>query len=200
MVDQQYVAGLQRELLALKIADWYDKVSSWQWALVVLLLIVPWIIWWKYVDRKNVSQILVFGLIVALLSSFLNANGLNLLLWSYPYRLLPFSDRLYSVSYTVIPVIMMFLYQFFPGWRPFTASLVVTAAVIAFVAQPVLAAMGMYKIIQWNYFYSFLTLIFIGVSSRFTQQALLKEAVGEKQKTKRLSRFQGLAAPRKKIK
>ena len=176
MVDQQYMAGLQRELLALKITDWYDMVYSWQWTLVALLFIVPWIIWWKYVDRKHIPQILVFGLIVALLSSFLNSSGLNLMLWSYPYRLLPFSDRMYSVSYAVIPVIFMFLHQYSPGWRPFTASLVVTAAIIAFVAQPILTAVGMYKIMNWNYFYSFLTLIFIGVISRLTQQLVLKES------------------------
>lgn len=174
MVDQNRVMELQQELLALRISDWHDKVFSFQWLLIVFLLVVPWIVWWKLVDRKRTAEIFSFGLLISLVSSVLNGNGLNLMLWSYPYKLIPSSPRAYSFSLSALPVIYMLLYQYFPRWRSFTAATVAMSATVAFIVQPIFSWLNIYQLIKWNYFYSFLSLLFIGMVVRLIQQLVLQ--------------------------
>jgi hypothetical protein len=174
MVDPNRMMQLQQELLSLRISDWYDKVISLQWFFLVLLLIVPWIIWWRFVDRNRIIEIFSFGLLLSAISSVLNANGINLMLWTYPYKLLPFSSRAYSFSLSALPVAYMFLYQYFPRWRSFATATVVLAAVIAFIIQPIFSMLDIYRLIKWNYFYSFLALIFMGLGARLLHQFVLQ--------------------------
>jgi len=167
---------LQKELLALRIADWYDKVISFQWFFLVVLLILPWFLWWRVVDRKQIAEIFSYGLLISLISSLFNGNGLNLILYSYPYKLLPFSPRAYSFSLTVLPVAYMLLYQYFTTRRSFAIACVVFSAVTAFVIQPILAWMDIYKLIKWNYFYSFLVLLFIGLMARLIHNYVINKS------------------------
>lgn len=164
---------LQEELLSLRISDWNDKVFSWQWAFLALMLILPWIIWWKIVDRRRIAEIFSLGLLVSLISSLLNGNGLNLLLWSYPYKLLPFSPRAYSFSLSVIPVTFMLLYQYLPKLRSFVVGTALIAGTTAFIVQPLLSLAGIYKLMKWNYFYSFLVLLSMGIGSWFVHHLIL---------------------------
>lgn len=177
MIDAQQTMRLQEELLALRIADWYDKLSSWQFAFLVVLLIVPWIIWWKMADRNRITEIFTLGLLASIISSLLNGNGLNLMLWSYPYTLLPFSPRAYSFSLSAIPVTFMLLYQYLPKWKSYAIGVTIIAGVTAFLLQPLFSLAGIYKLIKWNYFYSFLALLFIGFLARMIQEKVLQSAL-----------------------
>jgi len=171
---------LQQELLALRVSDWYDKVVSFQWVFLMLLLILPWFIWWKIVDRRQIAEIFSYGLLVSTISSFFNGNGLNLMLFSYPYKLLPFSPRVYSFSLSVIPVTYMLLYQYFNTWKSFIVANLVVSASAAFIVQPLLAWLDIYKLIKWNYFYSFLLLLLIGVGGRYVHQLVLRKTIRDK--------------------
>lgn len=174
MADANRMMELQQELLALRTIDWYEKVFSFQWFFLVFLLVVPWVVWWRLVKREYISEILSYGLLILAISSFLNGSGLNLLLWSYPYRLLPFSPRIYLISYSVLPVTYMLMYQYFRTWKSFAAANVVLALVFAFILQPILRWMGMYNMINWSYFYSFVIYIVMGLGTRLLLQAILK--------------------------
>ncbi|MDD3364896.1 MAG: hypothetical protein PHZ03_07955, partial [Syntrophomonas sp.] len=64
-VSYQEVIEARRELQDLAVAHWLqDDIHKWTWWLNVALTIVPWIIWWKLVDRKRVFEILAYGLLV----------------------------------------------------------------------------------------------------------------------------------------
>lgn len=174
MADVNRMMELQRELLSLRYSDWYEKVFSFQWFSLVFLLIVPWIIWWRLVDRKHIAIIFSFGLLISATSSFLNSNGLNLLLWSYPYKLLPFSQRVYVISYSVLPVTFMLIFQYFRTWKSFATANVIMASIFAFVLQPILKWLGMYTMINWSYFYSFLIYLIMGLGLRLLLQVILQ--------------------------
>jgi len=175
-MNSSRVMDLQKELLSLRISDWYDKLFSWQMAFMVIMLVLPWVIWWKIADRRRLVEIFSFGLLISVISSFFNGNGLNLLLWSYPYRLLPFSPRAYTFSLSVIPVSFMILYQYFPKWKSFTFSTTLLAAITAFILQPIFSLVGFYRLINWNYFNSFLALLSIGLMSRLVHQTVVQRA------------------------
>lgn len=174
MADANRMMELQQELLALRISDWYEKVVSFQWFFLVFLLIVPWIIWWRLVKRKHIAEILSYGLLISVTSSFLNATGLQLLLWSHPYKLLPYSSRPFSISYSVLPVTFMLMYQYFRTWKSFTTANVILASIFAFILQPILKWMGMYTMINWSYFYSFVLYIMMGLGLRLLLHAILQ--------------------------
>ncbi len=172
-MDTSRMMELQQELLALRIADWYDKVISFQWFLLLAMLILPWIIWWKIVDRRQIAEIFSYGILVSIISSLFNSNGLNLLLFSYSYNLLPFSPRAYSFSLSVIPVTYMLLFQYFKTWKSFAIATIAVAAISAFGVQPIFAWLDIYKLITWNYLYSFLVLLLIGLGGKVVHQMVI---------------------------
>lgn len=171
------IMELNQQLLALRIADWHDKVISWQWFLLLVLLLLPWYLWWKIVDRREVIEIFAYGLVVSIISALFNGNFLNLGLFSYPYPLIPINGRAYAFSLSVLPVIYMLVYQYFKSWKSFAMASVALSALIAFMAQPLLAWMDMYKLIKWNYFYSFLVLLVISLGARLINQLVLSRSV-----------------------
>ena len=173
MADPGRMRALQEELLSRRISEWYDRVFSWQWGLLLIMLIIPWIIWWKIVDRQRIAEIFSFGLLVSVVSSLMNGNGLNLLLWSYPYTLTPVSPRAYSFSMSVLPVSFMILYQYWPRWKSFACATILFAGVTAFIVQPLLSLAGIYRLINWNYLYSFLALLIVGFGSRYLHHLVL---------------------------
>lgn len=198
MADANRMMELQQQLLALRISDWYEKVISFQWFFLVFLLIVPWIILWRLVKRKYIAEILSFGLLITAMSSFLNGNGLNLLLWSYPYKLLPFSPRAYAISYSVLPVTFMLMYQYFRTWKSFATANVIMATIFAFILQPILKWMGMYTMINWSYFYSFAIYIMMGLGLRLLLQVILQRelmATESVETNTGIKRQPGLASP-----
>lgn len=198
MADTNRMMELQQELLALRFSDWYEKVISFQWFLLVFILIIPWVVWWRLVDRKHISEIFSFGLLVAVTSSFLNSSGLHLLAWSYPYRLLPYSPRVYVISFAIMPVAFMLIYQYFRTWKSFAAANVIMASIFAFVLQPILKWLNMYSMINWSYLYSFLIFIVIGLGARlllqvvFQRELMTAESADAVEEIKRRS---GLASP-----
>ena len=197
MADPNRIMELQQELLQLRVSDWYDKVISFQWFFLVFLIIVPWIIWWRLVDRKNIAKIFSFGMLITAMSSFFNGIGLNLLLWSYPYKLLPFSPRMY-VTFSVLPVTFMLMYQYFRTWKSFTIANAIMAFIFAFILQPILKWLGMYTLIKWNYFYSFVIYIIMGLGSRLLLQVILQRelmTIDNEETTAEIKKQPGLASP-----
>ena len=174
MADPNRVMELQKELLALRIGDWQEKVFSFQWFFIIFLIIVPWIVWWKLVNRKYITEILSFGLLITITASVLNEIGLSLLLWKDPYTLAPVPPRWFAPAFSLLPVTFMLIYQYFRTWKSFTLATVAVGAFAAFVFQPVLSWLGIFILLKWNYFFSFLALVFSGLGIRLLHQAILQ--------------------------
>ncbi|NHM30763.1 CBO0543 family protein [Neobacillus terrae] len=128
---------------------------SFQWWLLLLVLIVPWIIWVKFVDRKRIKEILLFGVLLIILIGLMDDIGVNLSLWSYPYKLTYLVSRLSAVDYGMIVVMHMFIYQKFKKWKSFLIANAVLAAIFAFIFEPISVRLGIYKLDNWKYIYSF---------------------------------------------
>lgn len=177
LADTNRIIELQQEITSLRISDWFEKVFSFQWFFMVFLLVVPWIIWWKFVNRKHIAEIFSFGLLITATSSFFNGIGLHIPLWTYPYKLLPYTGSMYMPSYSVLPVAFMLLYQYFRTWKSFAAANVIMAAIFAFILQPFLKLLGMYNLINWSYVYSFLIYIVMGLGLRLLLRAILQKSL-----------------------
>lgn len=155
-VSYQEVIEARRELQRLSLEHWLqDDLHKWTWWLNVVLTILPWIIWWKLVDRKRVFEILAYGLLLAMTSTLMDECGTQAVLWGYPDVMFPFIPRLFPVDYVLIPVIYMLVYQYFSGWKSFIIASIIVAAVFAFIAEPAMECLGLYQQYTWKHIYSF---------------------------------------------
>lgn len=162
------IIEIQKQLSNLEHDYWKDNVVfSLNWWFLLMLLIVPWFIWWKFVDKKNIKQILLYGTYIMVVSSTLDDIGIATALWAYPYQLFQVGDRLNSVDLTALPILYMLVYQYFPKWKSFIISSIIFSFFYAFIFEPFFILLGIYRIIKWKYIYSFPIYIIMGIVGKF---------------------------------
>ncbi len=175
-VLQDKILDLQRELVATSITYWSKHVVfTWQWWLNMATLVLPVILWWLLVDKKRLKDILIYGFIVSTFAVFLDTVGETLVLWDYPYLIIPLDYLLLDTDYSILPVAFMLAYQYFPSWKGFIIANTVISAVFSFAAEPLLVWMGFYEIHGWKYIYSFPIYIAIAIISKWMVNFVIKE-------------------------
>lgn len=158
------IIKLQQQLTDLEHQYWTDNVIfTFNWWVLLCIFIVPWLIWWKFVDKKRIQEILIYGFFIMVLSSILDDLGVASLLWAYPYQLLQIMDRLNSIDLSVLPIMFMMIYQYFPKWKSFFIAHVLLGFFSAFVAEPILVQMNIYMPLLWKFIYSFPIYILIAI-------------------------------------
>lgn len=137
--SNEELIAFEQMFTQMRIQKWLNMdLFSPQWWLLVAVLIIPWFIWWKYVDKKRLTEILLFGLSTIIVTSYLDALLTELTFWSYKYKIVPLWPRLIPVDFTALPVIYMFIYQYFKDWKTFIIASLIMAAVFAFIGEPLL--------------------------------------------------------------
>jgi hypothetical protein len=150
------------------------ELLSWVWWVGIACIIIPFLIWWKVVDKKRLLEICLFGLIVNVSCCFLDVMGSELVLWEYPIHILPQIPLLFPVDFVIVPVIKMIVYQKCPRWGKYLIWSTVTAAFLAFVAEPLAIWIGEYKLITWKLIYSFPVYIGINAFAKLVTDGLKK--------------------------
>lgn len=158
----------------MRMQQWLQNtVFTWQWWLLVVLSIIPWILWRYVVNKKRLTEIVLLGLFVLITATWMDDLGTDLILWYYPYKLLPVYPQLVPINYTVLPVIYMLIYQYFGLWRSYITAITIMAVVFSFIAEPGLNYLGMYELLKWQYYYSFPIYILVGISHRWLVEKIL---------------------------
>ncbi|MCD8509312.1 MAG: hypothetical protein LRY73_05140 [Bacillus sp. (in: Bacteria)] len=88
----------------------YSNMGTWQFWLVILMLILPLIALFLYMDKRKALLLGFFGLNYHVWFHYTNAIGIIYGLWEYPYELLPFLPS-FALDASLVPVLFMFLYQ-----------------------------------------------------------------------------------------
>ncbi|MGG3805647.1 CBO0543 family protein [Metabacillus fastidiosus] len=133
---------------------------TWQWWISLAMLIVPWIIWGIFRKRESSNRLLYTGLIIMVLSAILDTFGVENGNWSYPVKVIPSVTISYSFRFSVLPVLAMFFLQFKPDFNPFVKA-IIFGGLSAYIGMPILAAIDLYKKVDWAYTYSFFILTFM---------------------------------------
>lgn len=150
------ILSVQNIVVQMQIRQWtHHDVFSLQFWFLMLLMFVPWYIWWKLADKKRLRELLLYGSLVSTVVTILDEIGCQLNLWEYVYDIEPLFPRLLPVNLTILPVTFMLVYQFFPKWKYFLTAHALVAAVLSFIAEPVLVWMRIYVMFQWKHIYSF---------------------------------------------
>lgn len=166
------IRSLETQLTHLRIENWlHHDFFTWQWWLLVIVLFVPWIIWWNWVDRKRLLEITLVGMFTLIVSSYLDAVLTELGLWAYRYWVLPVWPRLIPADFTVLPITYMAVYQKYGDkWKPFIIAMTITSALYSFGGESFLVWIDVYELHSWKHYYSFPIYLSIGI--------LVKWAVG----------------------
>ena len=140
-----------------KLTDiWLTHILfSWRWWLLVGLSIIPWIIWIKFRNKDNTVKLLFVGLVVGMASNFLDTMGVTLNLWHYDWKIFPLMPLYWPWDYTLLPVTIMLMLQFKTKINKYIKA-IFFAFMCAFVFEPLFSSLGMYHIIHWQCWYSFI--------------------------------------------
>lgn len=164
----------QRKITELTYDLWAKHcLFSFQWWLQTIFLLAPWFLWWKLVDRKRLKEIIIYGLLVIILTSYLDEVGSELTLWAYPFKITPVFPRFITADFTILPVTYMLIYQYFPTWKSFSLAIILVAAILAFIGEPVLIWLKIYKMYNWSHVYSFPIYIITAISLRWLTKTIV---------------------------
>lgn len=144
---------------------WTQEVLfSYQWWIMVFLLIIPFFLWWRLVDKTRIIQISMVGLLTSGMAFILDQIGSSLGYWTYPYTLTHLERDLWAVSnFSLIPFSYMMIYQWFSKWKTYLLGVLLFALFVSFVAEPIFHWLGIYMLLNWKYIYSVPGYVLLGV-------------------------------------
>jgi hypothetical protein len=172
---------LTQKISEVRSSYWVEKVVfSYQWWLLLILITIPWVIWWKLLDKKRVFEVLFYGSMISLISILFDDIGSYFMLWIYQYQLIPISPRLNPIDLTVMPVTYMIVFQYFKKWKSFLIAQTLLAAGATFVAEPLFTWLKIYEPLNWEFYYSFFIYILLGIGMKWITENLVRMQVHAK--------------------
>ena len=161
------IVDLTKKLHEIVLERWLkSEVFTWQWFTIVIIFLSFWYVGIRFIDRKRIFRLSGYAFFVTIVTMILDVAGTCTSLWYYPIKALPYIPRLLPTDIAVVPVTYMLAYQKFPKWKSFLIAMTVISLIFTFVAEPLMALMGLYILLKWKYIYSFPIYIFIGVLSK----------------------------------
>jgi hypothetical protein len=171
----EQILDAQNMCSQLQIQHWikYELYTPQFW-LLIGILIIPWIIWWRLVDRRRFMEIIIYGLLASVVVTILDELGCQLNLWEYRYDIEPLFPRLIPFNFTLLPVCYMLVYQYFTNWKSFVTANIVVSAILSFIGEPVLVKTGIYVLLKWKIIYSFPIYIILAIKFKIIVNWIMK--------------------------
>ncbi|CAG7614492.1 hypothetical protein PAESOLCIP111_01715 [Paenibacillus solanacearum] len=152
------VQKAREQLHQLDYKQWMDEsLFTWEWFLLAGLTTIPLILWWIILDKKRAYEIAFYGCMINIMAIILDDFGTNLAWWGYPIKLLPTIPPLLTADSILVPIVLMIIYQMFStNWKKHLIANAITAAFLAFIAEPIFIWIGYYQLNSWKLLFSFL--------------------------------------------
>jgi hypothetical protein len=149
---------------------------SLQWWFIIILNVLFLILLFVLIDRYRILLISLAFMIAYSIVGIADEVGSFFDAWSYPHQLIVFTHRFNAVDFAAIPAMLALVYQFFSKWKNYWIASILVSAVISFIGIPLFVFFGLYKIENWNYFYSFLVMILLFVLTKAISDFVGKKA------------------------
>lgn len=163
----QKVSELAQEYRSAELHYWLNETLFTPiWWILFVTTLGTLIVWFLILDKKRITEILTFGLLVSIVSLLLDALGLALNWWEYKHMLTPLSLPI-EIHVVQMPVIYMIIYQYFHTWKTFIIANMVNAFVFAFILEPLLVWLQVYDVYKWEHVYSFFPYIIIALVFKY---------------------------------
>ena len=159
---------IQQQLTSVQIDEWLKKdVFIFRWWLLLGLIFVVLIIWWKLLDKSILHEIFLYVVLSTIIVIVIAEYGDELILWYYPTDILPIFPALTSINLLSLPLIYSLAYQYFKTTKGFIWATLIITAVICFVIEPILSLGNLYHLLHWRYYYSFPIYAVLAILTRF---------------------------------
>ncbi|MDQ0232647.1 CBO0543 family protein [Metabacillus malikii] len=147
----------------------YSGLTTWQFWVNVLFLVVPLVILFFTLDRRKAFQIGFFGYSCHVLSTYIDAYSTRMGHWEYPYKVLPILPISFGLDTSLIPVTYMLVYQWTVNHQKnYYIFMTILAALFAFVFKPILSALHLFQLSnESSYFQLFLWYFVGGILSKW---------------------------------
>lgn len=179
----EQILEIQNISVDYQVQHWLNyELFTPQFWLLIAMFILPWFIWWRLVDKSRLLEIVVYGLLVQTIATFLDEVGCQLNWWEYIYDIEPLFPRLIPMNFSFLPVCYMLVYQYYPQWKRFMVANMLLAAVLAFVGEPLFISTGIYVMLQWKLWYSVPIYFLIAVILKLCMEAIMRACTPHERK------------------
>ena len=166
------------ELWGYQLTEWQTNLFTIRWWFVIASITAAYAIWWKYVDKSRLTQILLFGSFIAVFRIILDDAGASSALWVYSVKPLPLGHALFLNDLTIVPLGFMLVYQYGYTWIKFLLWAFITEVGYSFVFLPLLAKFDILRLYNWQFYYTF----FIMLIASSVMRAILLTVIAIQQK------------------
>lgn len=146
---------LQSEMWNFILLDWQSELATVTYWGVIAFILVYYAIWWKLTDKRRISDLLLFGSLLAVIRFIIDTLGVTAGLWLYKIHILPTSQSVFLHVLTITPLTYMLAQQYSPNWKQFFVWGAVAGAWVSFVILPTLSVLDIYQPMKWNFVYGF---------------------------------------------
>lgn len=173
--DWQEVLELANQYRSTRLDYWIHEVLfSFQWWILLIVTIALIIVWLIILDKKRIFEIIIYGLMVALIANTGDSFGISFSLWGYPYSLFH-TPEIIEIHDFLMPIIYMIIYQYFRTWKSFMMANAINAFFFALILEPLLVWLGIYELYQWSYLYSIIPYFAIAVGLKWIIEKLKQD-------------------------
>lgn len=166
---------LRLELWNLSYTQWKTHtLFTMQWWSLIALIAIYYAIWWVLVDKRRLSQILLFGAFIAIQRAVMDIFGTSTARWGYVITETPLSPSPFLHDFTLTPLALMLVYQYCHSWKKFLVWTGGVTGIISFVFFPILIKFGFLKLYHWKLFYSFGMIFGLAIFARWVILGVLK--------------------------
>jgi len=153
----------------------YSSFDTWQFWLNLAFLIIPLIVLYFKLDRSKAFQIGFFGYSAHMLSTYIDGYSTRFGHWEYPYKIVPFLPINMGLDTSLIPVVIMLVYQWTLNRnKNYYIAVLIVAALFAFIFKPILTYFDLFQLSKGSsYFHLFLWYISGGILSKWVTNIFL---------------------------
>jgi hypothetical protein len=163
LVTIEMISQINSTLHNLVMTKWLtEELFSIRWWGTLGFVIFSYILCFSLLDKTRFVRILLFGSLISVFSVVIDLIGTNFNLWVYRSRLFPITPSIFIYDITALPLYYMLMYQYATSWKSYAAWNIMASAAMGFIFTPLMVTLGVLQLINWNYFYAFLTITFIG--------------------------------------
>ncbi len=158
---------------------WKGELFSSRWFALVSLMVIFYVVWWILIDKRRLSDLLLFGSFIAVLRVLYENTFVGMGAWTYQVRIFPLTINLFMPDLTMVPLAFMLIYQYTASWKSYFLGSIVASGIWAFAVTPLFKVFDIIVFHNWNYFYSFIAALLTALLARFFFLLVIKIEQGK---------------------
>jgi hypothetical protein len=145
----------------------FSLYASFEYWLMVLILVAPLVILLLKVNKNKLFQILFYGYSIHAAFGYQDLFGRNMGYWNFPFPVIPALPGI-SLDSSLIPVIFIFIYQnTLNSNKKYYMYGTIASLILSFVFKPALVGLGLFRMYgSINYIHLFISYVSVFIFAK----------------------------------